>query len=91
MTKDIQLFDYQEDMVKRVQEAFKHHDSVLVQMPTGTGKTYLLAALVGLFSKEEVWVVAHRRELVSQIKDTLERFFSSPKTTSIKVTSIQWL
>ena len=91
MMKDIQLFDYQEDMVKRVQEAFKHHDSVMVQMPTGTGKTYLLAALVSLFLKEEVWVVAHRRELVSQIKDTLERFFSSLKSTSIKVTSIQWL
>ena len=89
--KKIKLFDYQEDMVKRVQEAFKHHDAVMVQMPTGTGKTYLLAALVGLFQKEEVWVVAHRRELVSQIKDTLERFFSSLKTTSIKVTSIQWL
>ena len=91
MTKDIQLFDYQEDMVKRVQEAFRHHDSVMVQMPTGTGKTYLLAALVGLFLKEEVWVVAHRRELVSQIKDTLEKFFSSLKSTSIKVISIQWL
>ena len=78
-------------MVKRVQEAFRHHDSVMVQMPTGTGKTYLLAALVGLFLKEEVWVVAHRRELVSQIKDTLEKFFSSLKSTSIKVISIQWL
>ena len=89
--KKIKLFDYQEDMVKRVQEAFKHHDAVMVQMPTGTGKTYLLAALVGLFLKEEVWVVAHRRELVSQIKDTLERFFSSLKSISIKVTSIQWL
>ena len=89
--KKIKLFDYQEDMVKRVQEAFKHHDAVMVQMPTGTEKTYLLAALVGLFQKEEVWVVAHRRELVSQIKDTLERFFSSLKTTSIKVTSIKWL
>ena len=89
--KKIKLFDYQEDMVKRVQEAFKHHDAVMVQMPTGTGKTYLLAALVGLFLKEEVWVVAHRRELVSQIKDTLEKFFSSLKSTSIKVTSIQRL
>lgn len=36
--KKIKLFDYQEDMVKRVQEAFKHHDAVMVQMPTGTGK-----------------------------------------------------
>ena len=91
MMKDIQLFDYQEEMVKRVQEAFKHHDAVMVQMPTGTGKTYLLAAIVGLFLEKEVWVVAHRRELVSQIKDTLERFFSSLKSTSIKVMSIQWL
>lgn len=91
MKNDIQLFDYQKDMVKRVQEAFRHHDSVMVQMPTGTGKTYLFAALVGLFLKEEVWVVAHRRELVSQIKDTLEKFFSSLKSTSIKVISIQWL
>lgn len=52
--KKIKFFDYQEDMVKRVQEAFKLHDAVMVQMPTGTGKTYLLAALVGLFLKEEV-------------------------------------
>lgn len=79
------LFDYQEDMVKRVQEAFRHHDSVTVQMPTGTGKTYLLAALVGLFLKDEVWVIAHRRELVSQIKDT-GKILLFPN----KVTSIQW-
>ena len=91
MTKNIQLFDYQEDMVKKVQEAFKHHDAVMVQMPTGTGKTYLLAALVGLFLKEEVWVVAHRRELVSQIKDTLARFFPDLDSEKIQVTSIQWL
>ncbi len=30
--KKITLFYYQEDMVKRVQEAFRHHDSVMVQM-----------------------------------------------------------
>ena len=89
--KDIQLFDYQEDMVKRVQEAFRHHDSVMVQMPTGTGKTHVLAAIVGLFLKKEVWVVAHRRELVSQIKDTLARFFPDLDSEKIQVTSIQWL
>ena len=89
--KEIKLFDYQDDMVERVQDAFRHHDAVMVQMPTGTGKTYLLAAIVGLFSKREVWIVAHRRELVSQIKDTLARFFPSTKATSVKVMSIQWL
>ena len=89
--KKIKLFDYQEDMVKRVQEAFKRHDSVMVQMPTGTGKTHVLAAIVGLFVKKNVWVVAHRRELVSQIKDTLGLFFPSFDSEQIKVISIQWL
>ena len=94
MKNDIQLFDYQEDMVKRVQEAFRHHDSVMVQMPTGTGKTMVLANIVFSFlemGNHPIWIVAHRRELVSQIKDTLERFFSSLQATSIKVMSIQWL
>ena len=91
MTKDIQLFDYQEDIVKRVQEAFRHHDSVMVQMPTGTGKTHVLAAIVGLFLKKDVWVVAHRRELVAQIKDTLAGFFPASDSEKIRVTSIQWL
>ena len=74
MTKDIQLFDYQEDMVKRVQEAFKHHDAVMVQMPTGTGKTMVLANIVFSFlekSNNPIWIVAHRRELVEQIKETI--------------------
>ena len=74
MTKDIQLFDYQEDMVKRVQEAFKHHDAVMVQMPTGTGKTMVLANIVFSFLEKcnhPIWIVAHRRELVSQIKNTI--------------------
>ena len=72
--KKIKLFDYQEDMVKRVQEAFKHHDAVMVQMPTGTGKTMVLANIVFSFLEKcnhPIWIVAHRRELVSQIKETI--------------------
>ena len=75
--KKIKLFDYQEDMVKRVQEAFNHHNAVMVQMPTGTGKTMVLANIVFSFLEKcnhPIWIVAHRRELVSQIKDTLNKF-----------------
>ena len=71
---DFKLFDYQEDMVKRVQQAFKHHDAVMVQMPTGTGKTMVLANIVFSFLEKcnnPIWIVAHRRELVSQIKETI--------------------
>lgn len=77
--------------MKRVQEAFRHHDSVMVQMPTGTGKTHVLVAIVEMYLKKYVWVVAHRRELVSQIKDTLARFFPDLDSEKIQVTSIQWL
>ena len=44
--KDIQLYDYQREMIRRIDEAFRSCQSVMVQMPTGTGKTVLLAEVV---------------------------------------------
>ena len=76
--KEIKLFYYQEDMKERIEKALRLHRSVMAQMPTGTGKTVLLASVVESFLREHsncnVWIVAHRRELVSQIKDTLNKF-----------------
>ena len=37
------LYDYQKEMLRQIEEAFRKHQSVMVQMPTGTGKTVLLA------------------------------------------------
>ena len=78
--KKIELFDYQEDMKSRIEKALCLHRSVMAQMPTGTGKTVLLASVVESFLREhsncKVWIVAHRRELVSQIRETIERVFS---------------
>ena len=78
--KEIKLFDYQEDMKSRIETALRLHRSVMAQMPTGTGKTVLLASVVESFLREHsncnVWIVAHRRELVSQIRETIERVFS---------------
>ena len=99
--KEIKLFDYQEDMKERIEKALRLHRSVMAQMPTGTGKTYLLTAVIDSFvsnnPKEKVWIVAHRRELVSQIDETVRKFhsYSSSKTSSllssVKAMSIQWL
>ena len=76
--KNIKLFDYQEDMKERIEKALRLHRSVMAQMPTGTGNTVLLASVVESFLREHsncnVWIVAHRRELVSQIQDTLNKF-----------------
>ena len=78
--KEIKLFDYQEDMKERIEKSLRLHRSVMAQMPTGTGKTVLLASVVESFLREHsncnVWIVAHRRELVSQIRETIERVFS---------------
>ena len=78
--KNIKLFDYQEDMKGRIEKALRLHRSVMAQMPTGTGKTVLLASVVESFLREHsdcnVWIVAHRRELVSQIRETIQRVFS---------------
>ena len=99
--KEIKLFDYQEDMKERIEKALRLHRSVMAQMPTGTGKTYLLTAVIDSFVSnnpmEKVWIVAHRRELVSQIDETVRKFhsYSASNTTSllssVKAMSIQWL
>ena len=99
--RGIKLFDYQEDMKVRIEKALHLHRSVMAQMPTGTGKTYLLTAVIDSFvsnnPKEKVWIVAHRRELVSQIDETVRKFHSysasntSSLLSSVKAVSIQWL
>ena len=99
--KEIKLFDYQEDMKERIEKALRLHRSVMAQMPTGTGKTYLLTAVIDSFVSnnpmEKVWIVAHRRELVSQIDETVRKFHSNSTSntssllSSVKAMSIQWL
>lgn len=92
------LRDYQKDICIRTAEAFRSHRSVMVQMPTGTGKTVVLAALVnsvecGVRSVElgcaNILIVAHRRELVEQIRETIHRL--GIDDGNITVCSIQWL
>lgn len=105
--KEIRLYDYQKEMMGKIDTAFKSCQSVMVQMPTGTGKTVLLTEVVknekGRVKNPCVWIVVHRRELVEQIRETLETMLncssSTPDTTTflllddsrIKVMSIQWL
>ena len=70
------MYDYQKEMLRRIEDAFVTHQSVMVQMPTGTGKTVLLSEVVKSEERRVknpcVWIVVHRRELVEQIKETLE-------------------
>lgn len=98
----MELRNYQREMCGRVMEALHRNRSVMVQMPTGTGKTVVLAAVVREFAanhelREEngrsrmarVLVVAHRRELLEQIRTTVVRM--GMEESMVRVESIQKL
>ncbi|MDE5947957.1 MAG: DEAD/DEAH box helicase, partial [Prevotella sp.] len=94
MTETVRLHDYQNNIRERLSEAWRTCRSVMVQMPTGTGKTHVLASVVmdcltsapssidewsggpvcNALGGGPVWIVVHRRELVAQIKETIERY-----------------
>ena len=89
------LRDYQQDMLTRLYKVWKRHRSVMVQMPTGTGKTYLMAAVIKEClchhdkTQAGVLVIAHRQELLEQARQTLAAFGLSDK--QVRVESIQKL
>lgn len=92
--KNNSLRDYQQEMKSRLFKEWEFHQSVMVQMPTGTGKTHLLAAVVREFLHRSgtcVWIVAHRRELVQQIEETVARYGMGKESGKVKALSIQWL
>ena len=74
----IMLRDYQIEICEKVNEAFKAHRSVMMQMPTGTGKTVVLASLVKQYLNRDadcaVLIVAHRIELIEQTGAFLSHF-----------------
>lgn len=89
------LRDYQHNIKRSLFTEWELHRSVMVQMPTGTGKTHLLASIVHDYLADTpsatVWIVAHRRELVEQIEDTVARYGIRKGCGMVRVMSVQWL
>lgn len=75
--KDTDLRDYQQQHKEEVYEAWDAgHRSVMLQMPTGTGKTRVFVSIIKDLQKHfdgnyRVLVLAHREEILSQISYTL--------------------
>lgn len=76
------LRQHQIEAKRKIFEAWDQYDSVMLQMPTGTGKTYLFVSLINdliLYYKEQhlelhILVVVHRTELIDQISSSLSRY-----------------
>ncbi len=76
---DDSLRPYQHENKERVYEAWKTCQSVMLQMPTGTGKTRLFVSIIKdifHYSRDtkhayKVLILVHRKELVDQIDEEL--------------------
>jgi superfamily II DNA or RNA helicase len=73
--KEMILRDYQIDMVSKILQSFENFDSIMCQMPTGTGKTEVFCKIIQLVLEShhfpKVLVIVHRKELLQQIKSRL--------------------
>ena len=90
--------DYQQEVLARLDMAWCRCRSVMVQMPTGTGKTHVMAEVIRRFmvhgagvtvGRSRVLIVAHRRELLDQIRATVRAF--GIDSDAVVVESIQKL
>jgi uncharacterized protein (TIGR02145 family) len=74
------LRPYQIKMVERIMNEFIHNNSVMCQMPTGTGKTQVFCEIIQQFlnenGKQKILVLVHRVELLRQIKYRLKKDFN---------------
>ena len=69
----MQLFGYQQDAVDEIYESWKHVRSTLAVLPTGAGKTVIASSILSAHRGQGV-AIAHRKELVGQMSQTLARF-----------------
>lgn len=72
--KLLPLREYQAESVRATIEAFTYTNAVLVQQPTGAGKSLILAAIAQQFFQrdEPILIVAHKVELIRQLADHVE-------------------
>ena len=81
-TDDPNLRPYQQKAKKEIFEAWDCVDSVMFQMPTGTGKTRLFTSIISDVNKYsiqrreavKILIIAHRTELIDQIDKSLEKY-----------------
>ena len=73
---NIILRNYQDDMIVNTRIALRSHRRVLLQAPTGAGKTVIASYMLDNVSKKNKkgWFICHRRELVDQTAKTFEKF-----------------
>ena len=79
---DDTLRPYQQKAKKEIFKSWDRVDSVMFQMPTGTGKTRLFTSIINDINKfsiqqreaVKILIIAHRTELIDQISESLGKY-----------------
>jgi len=73
----MKLRPYQIEIIEKVHNAMEKYNSIMVQMPTGTGKTTVFADIIKKYTRDNpdnhVLILAHREELIQQIHERLSK------------------
>ena len=102
--QDARLRPYQQDVKDKIFTLWKSEKNVMLQMPTGAGKTILFSSVINDIIKvpdSKILIIAHRKELLDQISSHLSKYniehgiISSTRKRSleknVQVASIQTL
>lgn len=70
-----ELRDYQVDLINRARESIMKHKRIIIQSPTGSGKTVVASEIIKNAQKNKVGVffLVHQRELLEQTSAALWR------------------
>lgn len=83
----MELRDYQKDAIQKIEELFKTKRKILLQLPTGGGKTFVFSFFAKDFIKQynqRVLILCHRDELIEQTKESLIKIGVSVETIQAK-------
>lgn len=82
----IKLYPYQKDLVKQARELIsKGSTGVLIQSPPGSGKSIVIASIAKSATNKgnHVLFIVHRKELVTQIKQTFKEMGVNETYTTV--------
>ena len=75
MAEEITIRPYQEEAVRTIAAALEQKSAVLIQAPTGSGKTIIVCEIIRRYLSEyptlKIGIIAHRLELVTQAMEKL--------------------
>lgn len=75
--QDARLRPYQQDVKDKIFTLWKSEKNVMLQMPTGAGKTILFSSVINDIIKvpdSKILIIAHRKELLEQISSHLYKY-----------------